>query len=175
MNYKKSLFKLSFLVFIFSLLFSFGLSASAAGFTCKCTDSFSPIDDCGVSNAACKSRCGLPKYVSCTADPVGNTEMGTSTQTEVTPKPPASIPNPLGTTDINVLIARVINFILSLVGSVSLLLFVYGGITWMTSAGAAEKVKKGKDIIVWAIIGLAVVFTSYILVKFVIQGITAVG
>lgn len=171
MNYKKSLFKLSFLVFVFALLFSFGLSVSAAGFTCNCTDSSSPIDDCGPNNAACKSRCTLIKYVSCTADPAGNTEMGTSTQTEVTQKP-ISIPNPLGTTDINVLIAQVINFILSLVGSVSLLLFVYGGITWMTSAGAADKVKKGKDIIVWAIIGLAVVFTSYILVKFVIQGIT---
>jgi len=62
--------------------------------------------------------------------------------------------------------------VLSLVGSVSLLLFVYGGITWMTSMGNQTQIKKGKDIVVWAVIGLAVVFTSYILVKFVIQGIT---
>ena len=86
-----------------------------------------------------------------------------------------SLPNPLGTTDVNQVIANMINFILSLVGSVSLILFIYGGITWMTSAGAPAQVKKGKDIVVWAIIGLAVVFTSYILVKFVIQGVTYTG
>lgn len=82
-----------------------------------------------------------------------------------------SLPNPLGITDINTLIARVINVILSLVGSISLLMFVYGGLTWMTSAGSADKIKKGREIIVWAIIGLGIVFTSYILVKFVIQSL----
>ena len=96
----------------------------------------------------------------------------TQATSDVTQVVPQTLPNPLGITDVNAFIAQLINFVLSLVGSVSLLLFVYGGITWMTSAGASAQVKKGKDIVVWAVIGLAVVFTSYILVKFVIQGIT---
>jgi len=83
----------------------------------------------------------------------------------------ATLPNPLGTTNINTFAARIISYILGLVGTISLLLFVYGGLTWMTSAGNPSAVKKGRDILVWAVIGMAVVFTSYILVKFVIQGI----
>jgi hypothetical protein len=93
-----------------------------------------------------------------------------STQTEITQNS-QKLPNPLGITDVNALIARVINFVLSLVGSVSLLMFVYGGLTWMTSAGSSEKIKKGRDIIVWSVIGLAIVFSSYILVKFVVTSL----
>ena len=37
----------------------------------------------------------------------------------------------------------------------------------MTAAGTAEKVEKGKQILLWATIGLIVIFTSYALVKFV--------
>lgn len=84
---------------------------------------------------------------------------------------PQELPNPLGTSDINEMIARIINFVLSLVGSISLLMFVYGGMTWMTSGGAKEKIKTGRDIIVWSVIGLAVVFSSYLIVRFVITGL----
>lgn len=83
-----------------------------------------------------------------------------------------TLPNPLKTTDVNVLIGNIINFVLGFVGTISLLLFIYGGFTWMLSGGSAEKVKKGKDIIVWAVIGLFVVFMAYMMVRFVIQGVT---
>lgn len=84
----------------------------------------------------------------------------------------ATIPNPLGKDiTINSLAATIISYALGLVGTISLLLFVYGGFIWMTSAGASDKVKKGRDIIVWAVIGMAVVFSSYMAVKFVIQGV----
>jgi Type IV secretion system pilin len=86
----------------------------------------------------------------------------------------ASLPNPLGTTNINTFAATLINNILGFVGTISLLLFIYGGLIWMTSAGAPAKVKQGRDILVWAVIGMAVVFTSYILVKFVIQGVQGI-
>ncbi len=82
-----------------------------------------------------------------------------------------ALPNPLGTTDINVFVARIISYVLGFVGTISLLLFVYGGFTWMTSAGSPDKVKKGREIIVWSVIGMAVIFMSYVAVKFVIQGL----
>jgi len=65
------------------------------------------------------------------------------------------------------LIGRIISAVLGLVGSLALLMFIYGGFTWMTAAGNSEKVEKGKNIIIWAVIGLAVIFTSYAVVKFV--------
>jgi uncharacterized membrane protein YjfL (UPF0719 family) len=51
-------------------------------------------------------------------------------------------------------------------------MFVYGGFTWLTSGGSAERIKKGKDILVWAVIGLVVIFASYTAVDFVL---TALG
>jgi hypothetical protein len=86
--------------------------------------------------------------------------------------------NPLGDgkTDINVIIGQVISVILGVVGSIALLMFVYGGVVWMTSSGNQEKITKGKNIIVWAIMGLLMIFASYGIIKFlltkVITGVT---
>lgn len=76
--------------------------------------------------------------------------------------------NPLSTDSPQVLIGNVINAIMGIVGSIALLMFIFGGLTWMTSGGSSEKVKKGKDIIVWSAIGLVVIFSSYALVRFLI-------
>ena len=47
-------------------------------------------------------------------------------------------------------------------------MFIYGGLVWMTAAGSNEKVQKGKDILIWATVGLVIIFTSYALVRFVL-------
>jgi len=49
------------------------------------------------------------------------------------------------------------NFLLSIVGSVTLLMFVYGGFTWLTSAGNSEKIKRGTSIMTNTAIGLVIV------------------
>lgn len=80
--------------------------------------------------------------------------------------------NPLpGVTSPQILIGKVIDAALGVVGSLALLMFVFGGITWMTSAGSAEKVKKGRDILVWSAIGLVIVFSAYGLTRVLIKGI----
>lgn len=80
--------------------------------------------------------------------------------------------NPLGSnTSPQVLIGNIINAIMGLVGSIALLMFIFGGLTWMTSGGSAEKVKKGRDILIWSAIGLLVIFSSYAIVYFVITKI----
>jgi len=144
--------------FLLALFFSSIQIASAASYACQCTKTGaqSVVDSC----ATCTSKCS-PN--SCTA--VAGTAPSTGSVSG------ATLPNPLGTTNINTFAARIISYILGLVGTISLLLFIYGGLIWMTSAGNAASVKKGRDILVWAVIGMAVVFTSYILVKFVIQGV----
>jgi uncharacterized membrane protein YjfL (UPF0719 family) len=52
-------------------------------------------------------------------------------------------------------------------------MFIYGGFTWMLAAGSAEKVKKGRDIIIWAAIGLVIIFSAYAIVKMVFTGLGA--
>lgn len=82
-----------------------------------------------------------------------------------------SIDDPLKGKDLPTLVGNVITTILGLVGVLALLMFIYGGILWMTSAGSAEKIKKGKDTIVWAILGLAFIFFSYAVLEFILKAL----
>lgn len=85
---------------------------------------------------------------------------------------PDCLTNPLtGIETPQALIGKIINVVLGVVGSLALLMFVYGGLTWMTSSGSQEKVKKGRDIIVWSAIGLAIIFASYGLVKILLSSV----
>ena len=97
-----------------------------------------------------------------------------STEGEVAGTPTAGetkLTNPLGKVTPQVLIGKVINAILGMVGSIALLMFVYGGFLWLTAGGNPEQIKKGKDVLVWASIGLVVIFTSYALVHFIIKAL----
>ncbi len=80
--------------------------------------------------------------------------------------------NPLGETDVRVIIGRVIKGILGLIGSLAFLMFIYGGMLWMTSAGNADRVKKGQSILVWTVLGLGVIFSSYAAVNAILNSLT---
>ncbi|MEK6705930.1 MAG: hypothetical protein AABZ06_09090, partial [Bdellovibrionota bacterium] len=83
-----------------------------------------------------------------------------------------NLPNPLGKiTDPRVLIGIVINSVLGLVGSIAFVVFIAGGIIWMTSAGNSDKIQKGKNMIIWAALGLAVIFFSYAIVRFILEDV----
>ena len=86
---------------------------------------------------------------------------------------PTTLTNPLSVDTPQALIGKIINAVLGIVGSLALLMFVYGGLTWMTSSGSQEKVKKGRDIIVWSAIGLAIIFASYGLVRILLTGVSS--
>jgi len=81
--------------------------------------------------------------------------------------------NPLGDRELSEIIGGIIQYLLGFVGILALVMFIYGGITWMTSAGAPEKIKKGRDTLVWAVLGLAFVFFSYAILNFVIEALLA--
>ena len=87
--------------------------------------------------------------------------------------------NPLtGTTKsegIPTLLVNVINSVLGIIGSLALVMFIYGGATWMLSAGNQEQVTKGKNILIWATLGLVIIFTAYALVSFVLTTVTVAG
>jgi hypothetical protein len=84
------------------------------------------------------------------------------------------LPNPIGGggfVNPQLIISNVIRAILALTGSMALLVFVYGGFNWVMSAGNDEKIQKGKDMMFWASVGLAVIFFSYTLVTTVINAV----
>jgi hypothetical protein len=70
------------------------------------------------------------------------------------------------------LIGRVIDTGLGLVGSIALLMFIFGGFKWLTSGGNTKDVEDGKNILMWSTVGLVVIFSSYAIVKFVISAVT---
>ncbi|PLX26654.1 hypothetical protein C0583_06485 [Candidatus Parcubacteria bacterium] len=90
-------------------------------------------------------------------------------------EPPVELSNPIGTENPNIIIGRIINAILGVVGSLALLMFIYGGLTWMLAAGNNERVQKGKDILIWATIGMVVIFSSYAVIKFIFEGLGVSG
>ncbi len=69
--------------------------------------------------------------------------------------------------DIRVIVVRIINVLLGVLGTIFLLLMIYAGWLWMTAGGEAQKVEKAKKIITNAIIGLVIVFMSFAFTKFV--------
>jgi len=80
--------------------------------------------------------------------------------------------NPIGVTDPRLIIGNLIKAVLSIVGSLALLMFVYGGVLWITSFGEAKRIEKGKTIIIWTVLGLAIIASAYVLVNAVILGLT---
>jgi len=77
--------------------------------------------------------------------------------------------NQLGTTDANKMIGRIIKAIMGIMGTVALLLFVYGGILWMTAAGNSERAGEARKILIWTSLGLIIILGSYGIVDFVFQ------
>lgn len=75
--------------------------------------------------------------------------------------------NKIGTTDPKQYIGRVITGAMGVLGSITLIMFVYSGFLWMTAAGDAGKSEKARDILVWSSLGLLVIFSSYAIVRFV--------
>lgn len=78
-----------------------------------------------------------------------------------------SLENPLttDTTDPSVIIGLIIKSFLGIVGGVALVMTIWGGFQWLTSAGSPERVKKGTQTMIWSIIGLILVLGSYLLVQ----------
>ncbi|MFH1866944.1 MAG: pilin [Patescibacteria group bacterium] len=62
---------------------------------------------------------------------------------------------------------RILSFLVSSLGAVTLLVFVYAGWLWMTAAGNEEKVAKAKQTIIYGILGLIAVLGSYMILNFI--------
>lgn len=188
MNIAKKIFFIS----IFSLLFFVPNKLKAA-----CAPNLSGSDSCSgaTEKAACLGSGGLCSW-NITGKPLPTsgscvTQDGTCPKQKTAedcakfsickwdgpaPKAAASLPiiipkidNPTGVTSVKSFIGNIINAIFGFVGSIALLLFIYGGFSWMTAGGNAEKVKKSRDTLVWTALGLVFIFLSYAIASIVIK------
>ncbi|MDD4995087.1 MAG: pilin [Patescibacteria group bacterium] len=69
------------------------------------------------------------------------------------------------------IVGNIITVLLSLLGVIFFVLLIYGGFLWMTSQGKEETVKKAKQLITDAIIGLVIILAAYAISAFVIDAL----
>ncbi|MFH1430477.1 MAG: Ig-like domain-containing protein, partial [Candidatus Uhrbacteria bacterium] len=75
----------------------------------------------------------------------------------------------LSSTDIRILVARIIRALLGVLGIVALLITLYGGFLWLISHGDEQKITKAKRLLVNGAIGLAIMMLSFSIAYFVLS------
>ena len=76
--------------------------------------------------------------------------------------------NGSGKSDLATTIVTILNTIIGVLGIVAVIFIVVGGVKYMTSTGDPTKVKKARDTIIYACIGLGVCALSFAIVNWVI-------
>lgn len=72
------------------------------------------------------------------------------------------------------LFVNIVNALLGLSGAVALFLVIYSGVKLITSGGEAKQVEGARKTLTYAIIGLVVVLTSFIVIN-LISTVTGLG
>ncbi len=71
----------------------------------------------------------------------------------------------------NGVFGHITNVVLLLVGLVSVIMLVYGGLRYILSGGDSKKVTDAKNTILYAIIGLIISLLAYAIVNFVLKSV----
>ncbi|MFA5022283.1 MAG: hypothetical protein WC508_04360 [Patescibacteria group bacterium] len=101
-----------------------------------------------------------------------NKTLGSEAQKDLTDQDSAFLETSgLGPVSMGRIVSYIIQALLSLLGLIFIILIIYAGLLWMTSAGKEEKVALAKKIIGASIIGLAIVFGAYAITIFVLNNL----
>ncbi|MCX6728155.1 MAG: pilin [Candidatus Saccharibacteria bacterium] len=69
----------------------------------------------------------------------------------------------------------IVNISLYVIGAISVLMLIYGGIRYTTSGGDAKNVTAAKNTILYAIVGIVVAILAYAIVNFVITSLAPIS
>ncbi len=75
-------------------------------------------------------------------------------------------------TDLKDFIITIVNWALTFLGLISVLVIIYGGVLYVTSGGEEEKTQTGKKAIQYAVIGILIILGSFAFVNTIIKGAT---
>ena len=73
------------------------------------------------------------------------------------------------TSDPQALVKQFVNIFLFAVGALSVIMLIWGGIRYTTSAGDSNKVQAAKNTVLYAIVGLVIAILAYAIVNMVIN------
>ncbi len=77
-----------------------------------------------------------------------------------------------GTTQVLQALINLTRVLVALSGTGALLMFTYGGLLWIISAGNADRVQQGKSAMTAAAVGIAIIFGSWIIINTIILVVT---
>lgn len=93
------------------------------------------------------AACSGPSCVTTGVNSVGNTGAGT---------------------DLSAILKKIVGVLSFVIGAVSVIMIVVGGIKYVTSNGDASTIKSAKDTILYAVVGVVVAVAAYAIVNFVV-------
>ena len=76
------------------------------------------------------------------------------------------------TTDLEGSIGTILTIVYSIIGIIAVVMVILGGVSYATSQGDPGKVKKGKDTILYGIIGLVIVLMAFAITQFVLNNLS---
>ena len=75
----------------------------------------------------------------------------------------------------NGVFSRITNTVLLIVGLISVIMLVYGGLRYILSGGDSKKVTDAKNTVLYAIIGLIISLLAFAIVNFVLNSVVGVN
>lgn len=178
------------LFFVPQHVFAFGCQVNQPGQPAKCQLLGSGVTDATTAGRACTQICaGSPAADDICTVVTDDAACRAMTPNRVTPAQinPTSpkkgtgniqvkvthLDNPLQSRDFSTIIGRAAGKVFGLIGTLSVLVFIYGGFIWLTAAGSEEKIKMGSRAMGYAAIGIIVIFSSFAILNTVIQGLVS--
>ena len=77
-----------------------------------------------------------------------------------------------GPATVEEVLPTVVNVLLFLIGALSVIMIIYGGIRYVTSGGDQGAITSAKNTIMYSVVGLVVAILAYAIVNFVIARLT---
>lgn len=81
--------------------------------------------------------------------------------------------DPSGSPDVNSTIRTVINLLSLVVGVVAVIMVIVGGLKYILSSGDSNSINSAKNTVLFALVGLAIVALAQVIVRFVVNRVTA--
>lgn len=153
-----------------------------ANYFYSCTDNTGQVTTCNpsASNDECNHLLSRPDDYNCVLVDRNTPENDTESASipGLGPLIPTACTGPnnnLSNCGINEILTVAVNvsrLILGILGSVALVMFVYGGVIFLISAGSSQRVEEGRTIILNAVIGIVIVLFAWIAVNAIVAGLT---